>query len=98
MALGLKVPDPVDDVIHNILPRYAKQATEFPLDPQNYKGKIIEVTGISFYIDSDGIAHWIATTADWMCATWDLGATRVVVPGYLLGSFVFGDVFDCPTR
>ena len=73
-------------------------ATEFPLDPQNYKGKIIEVTGISFYIDSDGIAHLIATTADWMCATWDLGATRVVVPGYLLGSFGFGDIFDCPTR
>ena len=28
--LGLKEPDPVDDVIHNILPRYTEQATDFP--------------------------------------------------------------------
>ena len=30
--LGLKEPDPIDGVIHNILPRYSEQATEFPAE------------------------------------------------------------------
>lgn len=40
--LGLKEPDPVDDVIHNILPRYAKQATEFPPEFNADVERIIE--------------------------------------------------------
>lgn len=97
----LLLPGVTTDIEAFSLPASAYEwhpASEFPLDPLDYRGKLIEVTGISYYIDSGGVAHWIATTSDWMCAKWDLGATPMVVPGYVLGSFVIGDVFTCPNR
>lgn len=72
--------------------------SEFPVDPTDLRHHIVEVTGMSYYIDDDGVAHWIASQSDWMCARWDLGALPIVVPGYILGSFPIGAVFDCPTR
>lgn len=40
--LGLKEPDPVDDVIHNILPRYAKPTSEYPPEYSNDVDRIVE--------------------------------------------------------
>ena len=40
--LGLKEPDPVDDVIHNILPRYSEQAAEYPAEYDGDVNRIVE--------------------------------------------------------
>lgn len=47
--LGLKEPDPVDDVIHNILPRYSEQSTEYPAEFDGDVQRIVE----AFQTDSN---------------------------------------------
>jgi len=40
--IGLKEPDPVDDVIVNVLPRYTEQSTEYPAEFDDDVERIIE--------------------------------------------------------
>jgi hypothetical protein len=40
--LGLTIPDPVDDVIHNILPRYNETSELFPSEFDDDVGRIVE--------------------------------------------------------
>jgi len=68
------------------------------LDPAiDGRGKLLETTGMAFYVDPSGLRHWIRTTSDWSCAHWDLGAEKAEVRGYVLGDYPLGDQFVCPS-
>lgn len=67
----------------------------FPEEPVDYRGQIMQISGISFYVDATGVRHWIATTSDWSCARWDLGATEYRVRSFELAAYPLGDVFVC---
>ena len=68
-------------------------------DLTRFRGHIIEVenSNLTYYVDHDGIRHWIPTSSDWMCARWDLGAEPIVVSGHVAGQLPLGEEFVCPT-
>lgn len=59
---------------------------------------IVKVTGTSYYVDPQGIRHWIVSGSDWSCATHDLGAREVEVRGWVVGLYPLGPTFVCPGR
>ncbi|NLD76104.1 MAG: hypothetical protein GX643_05505 [Acidimicrobiales bacterium] len=73
----------------------ASELGPMPSGPIDYRGHIMQISGISFYVDKDGVRHWIRTTSDWSCAHWDLGATEYEVRGFELASYPLGDEFVC---
>lgn len=64
-----------------------------PLPPRH---SIIEVVGTSYYVDDQGIRHWLATGSDWSCATYDLRARSQKVRGWVAARFPVGPAFVCP--
>lgn len=57
---------------------------------------IVEVTGASYYVDRQGVRHWLATGSDWSCARHDLGAQPAVRRGWAAAARPLGDPFVCP--
>ena len=52
----------------------------------------------SFYVDRDGVRHWLRTQALWSCAVWDLGATRLPVhDAGSVAAIPLGPAFECPS-
>lgn len=59
-------------------------------------GTIVEVSGVSYYVDIDGVRHWISSTGDWNCATWNLSAPSSLMRGWQIARVPLGPVFVCP--
>lgn len=67
-------------------------------DPEptiDYRGHIMKLGPTTWYVDALGIRHWIPTTDQWMCATWDLKATQYLVEAYQLDAYPLGSTFEC---
>lgn len=77
---------------YRILPLTAAQRAEVAPPP----GSIVQVTGVAYYVDRLGVRHWLATTSDWSCAYWDLGARETEVRGWITARYPLGPVFTCP--
>ncbi len=63
---------------------------------------LVEVLGDSYYVDRQGVRHWVADGSDYQCARYDLGAT-VASPrgghrGWIVARFPQGPRFVCPSR
>lgn len=56
---------------------------------------ILNVGGTSYYVDDASVRHWIASTADWGCASRMPNVTRHQVPGYLAAEYPLGPMFAC---
>lgn len=73
----------------------ASEAWPVPVEPFDYRGHVMQISGISFYVDMEGIRHWIRTGSDWSCATWDLKAVEYRVRGVELARYPLGVEFVC---
>lgn len=72
--------------------------SELPVDPKpavDYRGHIMKLGPTTWYVDKDGIRHWIPSASAWMCATWDLKATQYVVEAWELDAYPEDSHFVC---
>ena len=71
--------------------------SELPTDPPavDYRGQIVKLGPTTWYVDLDGVRHWIPTSSAWMCAKWDLGATQYEVKSWELDAYPLGSEFVC---
>lgn len=70
--------------------------SEYLDPPPDGIGKILQTTGMAFYVDPGGTRHWLRTTADWSCARWNLQAPEIPVRGFVLAQYPLGSQFTCP--
>lgn len=72
--------------------------SDLPPDPEpaiDYRGHIMKLGPTTWYVDRDGVRHWIPNTSSWMCATWDLKATQFLVEANELDAYPLGSDFVC---
>ncbi|MCB0988244.1 MAG: hypothetical protein KDB09_10815, partial [Acidimicrobiales bacterium] len=71
--------------------------SELPTDPPgiDYRGQIVKLGPTTWYVDLDGVRHWIPTSSAWMCAKWDLGAVQYEVKPWELDAYPLGSDFVC---
>jgi hypothetical protein len=49
----------------------------------------------SWWIDADGIRHWIASAEDWACLGGYASKVGEYTPGWVVGTFTLGDIAVC---
>lgn len=66
--------------------------------PPDARGNILEVNQTSWFIDDDGVRHWIPAKRDYDCARSEHGARKITVRGWVVATFPIGEPFTCPSR
>ncbi|CAN5656938.1 hypothetical protein BH10ACT1_BH10ACT1_26970 [soil metagenome] len=64
--------------------------------PAGAEGDIIQTTGTSWFLDQDGVRHWIDSVEAFDCAVGAEGAEEIEVRGWVSASYELGDPYECP--
>lgn len=64
--------------------------------PSDARGNILEVNETSWFIDQQGLRHWIPDKREFDCVRSEHGSRKITVRGWVVATFPLGEAYTCP--